>query len=54
MLQDNETAFTESPAKGRSNKKKNKRRKTRPFERELAIAQAYQLLCSAYYKVIQI
>ncbi|XP_033634032.1 N-alpha-acetyltransferase 35, NatC auxiliary subunit-like [Asterias rubens] len=52
MLQDNEAAFTEPAAKSRSNKKKNKRRKTRPFERELAIAQAYQLLCSAYYKTV--
>ncbi|XP_038078607.1 N-alpha-acetyltransferase 35, NatC auxiliary subunit-like isoform X1 [Patiria miniata] len=52
MLQDNEAAFTEPTAKSRSNKKKSKRRKIRPFERELAIAQSYQLLCSAYYKAV--
>ena len=51
MLQEHESLYIDAPSKGRNNKKKNKRKKTRPLERELMEAQGMQTLCSAYYKV---
>ncbi|XP_072050526.1 N-alpha-acetyltransferase 35, NatC auxiliary subunit-like isoform X2 [Amphiura filiformis] len=52
MLQEHETSYLDTPPKGRSNKKKNKRKKTRPLEKELMQAQGLQTLCSAYYKAV--
>lgn len=52
MLGDHESQYAEPQGKGRSNKKKVKRKRSRPLERELALSKAAQALCSGYYKAV--